>query len=100
TLLPVHIQGDPVQYQINRTQTSWVIEIVNNEGIIKTPTEPMKKDATKIAQVTLTPHTPVTRVTVWGTKNSLPATSPIHLAIPPGETRFVELERFSKERNN
>jgi hypothetical protein len=100
TLLPVQIQGDPVQFQINRTQTSWVIEIINNEGIIKTPTEPMKKDATKAAQVTLKPRVPVSRVTVWGTNDSQPAASPLHVAIPPGETRFVELERFSKKRND
>ena len=95
SLLPVLIEGDPVQYQVNRTQTSWIIEIINNEGIIKKPTEPAKKDATKIAQVTLTPRVPVSHVTVWGTENSRPAASPLHLAIPPGETRFVELECFS-----
>ena len=90
--LPVQVAGDPVQYQVNRTDSAWLIEIINNAGVIKTPTEPAVIDRNKLANVTLTPRIPVSGASLLRSGEKLDLTSPISLAIPPGETRFVKLD--------
>jgi len=32
--------GDALQYQISRTESGWVVELVNNSGVIKRPDHP------------------------------------------------------------
>ncbi len=91
SLLPVQVEGDPIQYQINRTPSGWIIELINNEGVIKTPTEPAKVERDKIAQVTLTPRIPVSNASLLRSGETLNRTPSISLSIPPGETRFVVL---------
>jgi hypothetical protein len=53
--LPVTFSGDPVQYQVNRTVKGWVIERVNNAGVIKKPGEAAVTDPPAIARVILKP---------------------------------------------
>jgi len=89
--LPVRVQGDPVQYQINRTPSGWIIEIINNKGVIKTPTEPAIVEKNKIARVTLTPRFHVTSASLLRSGKKLDLTPSISLSIPPGETRFIVL---------
>jgi hypothetical protein len=91
TLLPVRIEGDPVQYQINRTVSGWIVEIVNNEGVIKKPTEPAVIDEAKVAHVTLTPRLARASVSLLQSGETLDATHPVTLGVPPGEIRFVVL---------
>ena len=38
--LPVKLSGDDVLFQFNRTSDGWVIELVNNRGIVKSPNRP------------------------------------------------------------
>jgi hypothetical protein len=90
--LPVQVAGDPVQYQINRTASAWIIEITNNAGVIKTPTEPAVIDRNRLANVTLTPRIPISGASLLRSGKKLDLTSPISLAIPPGETRFIKLD--------
>ena len=33
--LPVVVEGDPIQYQVNRNRQGWVIELVHNGGVIR-----------------------------------------------------------------
>jgi hypothetical protein len=89
--LPVHIRGNPVQYQINHTTSGWIIEIINNEGIIKTPTEPAIVEKDKIAHVTLTPRIPISSISLLPSGEELEPKPSVSLSIPPGETRFVVL---------
>lgn len=91
TLLPVRVEGDPVQYQINRTSSGWIVEIINNKGIIKTPANPAIVEKNKIAQVTLTPNISVSSASLLISGKKLELTPSISLNIPPGETRFVAL---------
>jgi len=91
TLLPVCVAGDPVQYQVNRSSSGWIVEIINNEGIVKTPTEPAIVEKRKIARVTLTPRIPVSSASLLRSGEKLDAKPLISLSIPPGETRFVAL---------
>ncbi|HXP59860.1 MAG TPA: hypothetical protein VN829_05165, partial [Dongiaceae bacterium] len=53
--LPIEVSGDPVQFQINRTPNGWVVELINNAGVIKKPGEPAVTEATAIARVRLKP---------------------------------------------
>lgn len=91
--LPVAVQGDLVQYQINRTPRGWVVELVNNHGVVKKPDQPAIVNPNGLAQVQLTPRTPIQSVRRWSQTNDieLPPTSPITVAIGSGETVFVEL---------
>ena len=91
TLLPVRVEGDPVQYQVNRTPSGWIIELINNEGVVKRPTEPAIVEKNKIAHVTLTPRVPVASASLLRSGEKLDLIPSISLSIPPGETRFVVL---------
>jgi hypothetical protein len=91
TLLPVRVEGDPVQYQVNRTESGWIVEIINNEGVIKKPTDPAVVQKDKIAQVTLTPQISVSNATLLRDGRKLKVSPKISLTIPAGETRFVVL---------
>ena len=90
TSMPVGVEGDPVQYQTNRTPLGWIIEIINNEGIIKTPTESAIVEEDKVAHITLKPRIPVSSASLLRSGEELDLTPSISLSIPPGETRFVE----------
>ena len=90
-LLPVRVEGDPVQYQINRTASGWIVEIVNNEGVIKKPTEPAVFQKDKVASVILTPQISVSSATLLRDGRKLTQSPEISLNIPAGETRFVVL---------
>ena len=91
SLLPVRVEGDPVQYQVNRRPSGWIVEIVNNEGVIKTPTEPAIAEKDRDAHVTLVPRVPVSSVSLLRSRERLALTPAISLSIPAGETRFVVL---------
>ncbi len=90
--LPFSLEGDPVEYQINRTQSGWVVELINNAGVAKKPKEPAVVDPSAVAKVKIVPKTAVTRVREWRTGQELATEPAINVEIPPGETRFVEVE--------
>lgn len=92
SLLPVRVQGDPVQYQVNRSSAGWIVEIVNNEGVVKRPTEPARVEKDQAARITLTPRMPIARASLLRTGERLDLAPGISLSIPPGETRFVVLQ--------
>ncbi len=89
--LPFTLEGDAIQYQINRTAGGWVIELINNAGVIKKPKEPAVVDASAVAKVKITSKTAMTKAREWCTGQELAADPAITLEIPPGETRFVEM---------
>jgi hypothetical protein len=90
--LPVAVVGDAIQYQVNRTSTGWVIELVNNRGVVKFPRQPAVVDASEIASVTLQPSIPHQGLFDWRTGEPLL----LHdgrctIAVGPGETEFIEI---------
>ncbi len=93
-LLPVTVSGDPVQYAINRTDTGWIVELINNNGVIKKPTEPAIIDSSQVASVRIHPQLPVASAHRLRAGTPLPATPNIDISIPPGETRFVVLTKL------
>ena len=88
--LPIGVTGDPVQYQINRTQTGWVIELINNDGVVKEGRKPAVVHPQVIARVKLTPRFAWKQASEWETRSPLPKSEVVELEIPPGESRFVE----------
>jgi len=91
--LPVSVKGDPVQYQINRNQRGWVIELINNEGIIKKPDKPAIINTDRLAKVNLLPRIPVRSAYKWSWPKDIELAMvwPIPITIGPGESVFVEL---------
>jgi hypothetical protein len=91
--LPISVKGDPVQYQINRNRRGWVIELINNEGVIKKPDKPASINPDRLAKVNLLPRIPVRSAYKWSWPNDteLATVSPIPITIDPGESVFVEL---------
>ncbi len=88
--LPIGVTGDPVQYQINRNQAGWVIELINNDGVVKEGRQPAVIHPQVIARVKLAPRFAWIRATEWETGSALPTGAAVELEIPPGESRFVE----------
>jgi len=88
-LLPVKISGDPVQYQVNRNDAGWVLELVNNEGVIKEKDQPAVVVPEKAISVTVTPRFNTKKAQLWTQDGSekLDMTAPVE--IPSGESRFV-----------
>ena len=89
--LPVSVEGSPVQYQVNRTATGWVVELINNAGVVKKPKEPAMVDAAAVATVKLTPRIALAGAREWRTGQPFAVDTPLEVQIPPGETRFVEM---------
>ena len=52
--LPFKIEGGKVEFLINRTPNSWIITIINNEGVLKTPYNPPKIDKSKEKTISIT----------------------------------------------
>jgi hypothetical protein len=91
--LPVQASGAPVQFQINRTPAGWVVEIVNNEGVLKEPTRPAVVDESATAEVRLKlKETPsVVRELITGESLTV-REGTVAVTVPPGSNRFVEFE--------
>jgi hypothetical protein len=90
-LSPVAVEGTPVQYQVNRNQQGWVVELVHNGGVSKRPDQPAVVDPQAVAQVVLRPRVPIQSATQWRSNKPLPVDRPLALEVPPGQTQFVEL---------
>jgi acetyl esterase/lipase len=89
---PIEVTGDPVQYQINRTATGWVVELIHNGGVAKTPNEPATIDPTAIARVRLRPKFDAAFVKEWRSGKTYSGTAPIMQELQPGTVEFVEFQ--------
>lgn len=89
-LLPVGVMGDPVQYQINRNAAGWVIELINNDGVVKEGRSAAVVYPSVVARVKLTPRFAWKQAREWETKQEFASGAALDLEIPPGESRFVE----------
>ena len=87
--LPVEVTG-AVQYQINRTPAGWVIELINNLGVIKRPDRPAVIDARAIARVRLKPHVECRFVREWRSLRTHDNPSLVDVELGPGGIEYVE----------
>jgi hypothetical protein len=89
--LPIEVSGDPIQYQINRTTSGWVIELVNNAGVAKKPDQAATTDPRAIARVALQPRIRWESAREWRSNRTYRRMDPIQLEVGPGQSSFVEL---------
>jgi len=91
--LPIAVTGDPVQYQINRTDRGWVVELLNNHGVVKKPDQPAVVDPDGLIKVQLRPRLPIRATRQWsrGDDMELTLAPTMPITIGPGESVFVEL---------
>jgi len=90
--LPVHVTGPPVQFQLNRTRSGWVLEIVNNDGVFKEPTQAAVVDDSATAEVRL--HLKDVPLAVRELTTGEPlavADGAVTVVVGPGSNRFVEI---------
>ena len=88
--VPIELSGDPIQYQINHTPNGWVVELINNNGVIKRGDQPAIIDANAIARVTLRPKGKCLSANEWKANRTYPNADEIHLEVGPGQSAFVE----------
>ena len=89
--LPVEVSGDPVQFQINRTPTGWVVELINNRGVIKKPNEPAVTDPAAVARVRLKPRITCQSASEWRSVRRHDNPDVIEVELGPGAVEFIEL---------
>lgn len=88
-LVPVPVEGDPVQYQVNRTPDGWVVELVNNSGVSKKKDQPAVTDEGAVARVTLHPRMRCVSIMEWRSGRIHETKGPVQIEIGPGATEFV-----------
>jgi hypothetical protein len=88
--VPIAVSGDPIEYQINRNGVGWVIELINNAGVIKTRDQPAIVEQDKVARVKLLPKFTFTEARQWTAGDSTVIDTAQDIVVPPGETVFVE----------
>ena len=88
--LPVEVSGDPIQYQINRTTNGWVIELINNNGVIKQRDQPAITDPNAIARVMLRPKFRCASAREWRSNHAYAKPEEIRVEVGPGQSAFVE----------
>jgi hypothetical protein len=94
---PIEVQGDPVQYQINRTESGWAIELINNNGVIKKPDQPAGIDSRKAACVRLKPSVKCVSATKWRSGETFENPEEIEVTLGPGTSEFVEFLACAEE---
>lgn len=89
-LMPIGIEGDEIQYQINRTPAGWVVELVNNHGVKKQKDQPAVTDPAAVARVSLEPRVKCAAIREWRSGRLHETTGPVSVAVGPGGTEFIE----------
>lgn len=87
--LPVEVTGDPIQYQVNRVADGWVVEVVNNDGVVKKPDQPAIIDARGAKHVVVKPKFPYTKASEWRSQIVYRDGQTVEVVVQPGYTRFV-----------
>ena len=90
--LPVAVEGDPIQFQINRNRRGWVVELVHNDGVIKAGRTPARVFPERVAKVRLTPRFSTAKARDWQTGQTWDPAERIEIEMSPGESRYVEFE--------
>ena len=88
--LPVTVSGDPIQHQINRTATGWVIELINNAGVAKRPDQAASTDPNAIARVVVKPKFRCASIREWRSNRSYQPSDKIRVETGPGQSQFIE----------
>jgi hypothetical protein len=89
---PVKVTGD-VEYLINRTASSWIVTMLNNNGVFKTQQGMATVDRSAYVNVTISvPERKIERATEWITGKTQDITAgSFSLQIAPGGVAIVEI---------
>ena len=87
---PIEVAGDAVEYQINRTESGWVVELINNNGVIKRPDQPAVIDPHVTAQVRLKPLVKCVLAQSWRSGETFKNLKKIEVTLGPGRSEFGE----------
>jgi hypothetical protein len=90
--LPVQVSGDAVQYALNRTPKGWVVELINNAGVIKQPELPAVIDPAAVVRVRLEPKVPCAAAREWRSNRPHERPGIVELELGPGAIEFVEFQ--------
>ncbi len=88
--LPIEISGDAIQYQVNRTSRGWIIELINNAGVIKKKDQPAVVDPNAIARVRLRFKLPCKSATELRANRMHENPNELEVSVGPGAVEFVE----------
>ncbi len=89
-VLPIAVEGDAIQYQINRLPNGWVIELINHRGVSKKKDQPAVTDPAAVAQVTLKPRMSCGASRAWRSGRIQPSGESVAVEIGPGAVEYVE----------
>jgi len=91
--LPVTVSGD-IEYTVNRAKDSWIIGLINNEGVTKERMTPVKLDPSKKRTITVSLKRGVAKsASEWCLERELEIhQNSVTVEIPPGEVRIVEFQ--------
>jgi hypothetical protein len=90
SLLPIRVEGAPVQFAINRTPHGWVLELINNRGVSKRGDQPAVVDPQGSIQLTLTPRQRFRQARTWRSGQVTQRPTRLNLELGPGAVEFVE----------
>ena len=90
TYMPIEVSGDPIQYRINRSVDGWVVELINNQGVIKKPDSPVRVDESAAVNVILQPRIPIISIARWESDIQFDIKESISVTLGPGEVAFFE----------
>jgi len=88
--LPVEVSGDPIQYEINRVPKGWVVEMINNAGVIKKPGEAAITDRSAVARVRLKPRVRCVSAGEWRSLRKHEKPDAVEVELGPGAVEYVE----------
>ena len=94
-LLPVHVTGN-VEYELNQNAKGWVLELINDTGVSKTPWLPAVTDPNAVVNVTITPDADMGLLgaQLWQigqADQNLGLHSSYQVAVGPGDVVYVQL---------
>jgi hypothetical protein len=89
-VLPVEVTGDPIQYAINRVPQGWVVELINNRGVIKRGDQPAVVDPKGVVRVALKAKVASKPAKAWRSGQVHPDPSRVELELGPGAVEFIE----------
>jgi len=90
--MPVSVSGE-IEFTVNRREGSWVIGLINNEGVTKGNMSPVELDTSKKQTVNIFLKHGITKSTKeWCLEQELEMDqNSVTVEVPPGEVRIVEL---------
>jgi hypothetical protein len=94
--LPIEITGDAIQYEINRTPNGWLVELINDRGVIKKPDQPPVTDASAVVRVSLKPKMPCKTATELRANRVHDNPGVLNLELGPGAVEFVEFQTLPR----